>query len=187
MRLVSIEPTPNPNSMKLNLDEALPRGVAVTYRPEGKATYPEVIQRLLEIPGVQSLYRAADFLSVQRSPSAGWEGILNGARALLEGEQAPMGAPGASLEGEHWGEVRIAVQQFRRIPMLVKVSDGEREERHALPERFGAAVRSASAASPNMLLERRWVPRGPRYGTLGEVVESVIAELDATYDQGRLD
>ena len=31
MKLVSIEPTPNPNSMKLNLDESLPKGVSRTY------------------------------------------------------------------------------------------------------------------------------------------------------------
>ncbi len=187
MKLVSIEPTPNPNSMKLNLDESLPKGVTVTYRPEGKANYAEGIQRLLEIPGVQSVYHAGDFMAIQRAPSAAWEGILSQARTLLGGEGAPLADLGAKPEGEHWGEVRIALQQFRRIPMLVKVSDNREEVRVALPERFGVAVQRASPASPNMLLERQWLPQGPRYGNLKEVGETVVMELEAAYNQARLD
>lgn len=187
MKLVSIEPTPNPNSMKLNLDESLPKGTAITYRPEGKAHYPEAIQRILEIPGVQSVYHAGDFMAIQRAPSADWEGILSLARAVVGGEVAPMEDLGARAEGEHWGEVRIAVQHFRRIPMLVKVSDDREELRVALPERFGIAIKRASPASPNMLVERRWLPLPPRFGDLREVGEAVAEELDAAYDQSRLD
>lgn len=187
MKLLSIEPTPNPNSMKLNLDESLPKGVATTYRPEGKSLYPPGIQRLLEIPGVQSLYHAADFLAVQRIPSAPWETLLAQVRDVLGGEAAPLAPTGEHPRGERWGEVRIAVQHFRRIPMLVKVSNDDQEVRVALPPRFGATVQQASPASPNMLLERRWLPQAPRYGELQQVGEEVAAELDAAYDPARLE
>jgi hypothetical protein len=187
MKLVSIESTPNPNSMKLNLDESLPRGVAITYRPEGRSRYPASIQKLLEIPGLQSIYHAGDFMAFQRSPAADWEGILSQARVLLGGRGAPLAEFQARPEGEHWGEVLISVQQFRRIPMLVKVSDSQEEVRVALPGRFGIAIQQASPASPNMLLERRWVPQTPRYGTVKELGETVVAEIDAAYDQSRLD
>lgn len=187
MKLVSIEPTPNPNSMKLNLDESLPQGTAVTYRPEGKAHYPEAIQRLLEIPGVQSLYHAGDFLAVQRVPSASWEALLTLARVVLSGGSVFLGEFQAKQEEEPWGEVRIAIQHFRRIPMLVKVFNHEAELKVALPERFGIAVQLASSSSPNMLLERRWLPQSPRFGELKEVGEAVAAELDAAYDQARLE
>lgn len=186
MKLVSIEPTPNPNSMKLNLDETLPKGVAYTYRPEGKAHYAQGIQDLLAIPGVQSLYHAGDFMSVQRSPSAPWEGLLARVREVLGGESADVTTGDRPL-GERWGEVRIAVQQFRRIPMLVKVSDDQEEQRVALPGRFGEAVQRAAGASPNMLLERRWLAQPPRYGEAREVGETVAAEIDAAYDQARLE
>jgi hypothetical protein len=186
MKLVSIEPTPNPNSMKLNLDESLPKGVARTYRPEGKAHYAQYIQDLLGIPGVQSLYHAGDFISVQRSPSAPWEALLARVREVLGGESAAVTAGDRPL-GERWGEVRIAIQQFRRIPMLVKVSDDQEEHRVALPGRFGEAVQQAAGASPNMLLERRWLAQPPRYGEAREVGETVAAEIDAAYPQARLE
>jgi hypothetical protein len=187
MKLLSIEPTPNPNSMKLNLDESLPKGIATTYRPEGKSHYPPGIQQLLSIPGVQSLYHAGDFLAVQRVPSAPWEGLLAQVREVLGGEAVPLAPPGERPQGEHWGEVRIAVQHFRRIPMLVKVSNDENESRVALSGRFGEAVARAAPASPNMLLERRWLPQAPRYGELQLVGAEVAAELDAAYDPPRLE
>jgi hypothetical protein len=187
MKLLSIEPTPNPNSMKLNLDESLPKGVACTYRPEGKAHYPPWVQELLAIPGVQSLYHANDFIAVQRSPSAPWEALLARAREVLGGEAAPLAAAGERPQGERWGEVRIAVQHFRNLPMLVKVSSDQEEARIALPARFGEAVQRAAPASPNMLVERRWVPREPRFGDLQEVGAAVAAEIDASYDAPRLE
>ena len=36
VKLLSIETTPNPNSMKLNLDERLAKGIAITYTNENK-------------------------------------------------------------------------------------------------------------------------------------------------------
>jgi len=187
MRLLSIEPTPNPNSMKLNLDESLPKGAAFTYRPEGKAHYAPWIQELLAIPGVQSLYHAGDFIAVQRVPSASWEALLGRARDVLGGGAAPMTATGERPQGERWGEIRIAVQHFRNLPMLVKVSDDQEEVRVVLPARFGEAVQKAAPASPNMLLERRWIPRPPRFGDLREVGEALAAEIDASYDPPRLE
>src|SRR5712671_4309789 len=66
MKLVSIEPTPNPNSMKLNLDESLPKGMSRTYTIEDSAERPDFIAKLLSVPGVKSLFHMADFIAVQR-------------------------------------------------------------------------------------------------------------------------
>jgi len=187
MRLLSIEPTPNPNSMKLNLDETLPRGIALTYRPEGRDHYPPLFQKLLGVPGVQSLYHAADFIAVQRVPSAPWEALLARVRELLGGTSAPLAEAEGHAQGEHWGEVRIAIQQFRRLPMLVKVSNDQEETRVALPPRFGEAVQRAAPAAPNMLVERRWIPQPPRYGELAEVGAAVAAEIDAAFPPPRLE
>ncbi len=185
MKLLSIEPTPNPNSMKLNLDEALPKGVSITYLPEDKLRNPVLVQRLLEVSGVQSLYHCLDFMAIQRVPSSDWETLLSQVRQILDGGDAAPETP--RLDAEPFGEVKVQVQYFRRIPMLVKVSSSAEELRVSLPERFAIAVQRASPSSPNMLLERQWIPKASRYGELREVGEAVAQELDAAHDQGRLD
>ncbi|MDQ3003145.1 MAG: virulence factor [Fibrobacterota bacterium] len=186
MKLRSIEPTPNPNSMKLNLDESLPKGTAITYKLEAKDHYPDIIRRLLEIPGVKSLYRCLDFISIQRLPSTDWEGLLSRARHILaaEGGSEAVLPP---VETELPGEVKIFVQHFRRIPMLVKVQAAGEEFRAPLPARFAEAVRAATPSSPNMLIERKWIPREPRFGELQDVGETMAAEVEASYPQARLD
>ncbi len=185
MKLKSIEPTPNPNSMKLNLDEALPKGVSITYLPHDKVRHPLFVQRLLEVPGVQSLYHCLDFMAIQRVPSADWETLLSQARQILNGGDVATETP--RLKAEGFGEVKVHVQHFRRIPMLVKVANDTEEQRVPLPQRFGDAVERATPSSPNMLLERQWIPKASRYGELREVGEAVAQELDAAHDQTRLD
>ena len=84
MKLLSIETTPNPNSMKLNLDERMAKGVAITYPNENGGDCPAYIEKILAIPGVSSVFRVADWMAIQRKPTAGWEGILSQARVVLE-------------------------------------------------------------------------------------------------------
>src|SRR2546427_13287114 len=83
VKLLSIETTPNPNSMKLNLDERLAKGVATTYTHENRGNCPSYIEKILAIPGVSSVFRIEDFMAIQRKPTAGWEDILSQARRLL--------------------------------------------------------------------------------------------------------
>lgn len=212
MRLRSIEPTPNPNNMKLNLEESLPQGERYAYTAAApaaeRAHYPVAIRRLLEIPGVKSLYHCLDFIAVQRvSSSADWQGILAQARGVLGDPgtvENPVSAGGTGTD-EGMGQVHMFIQYFRRIPLLVKAQThtygpdggaggagaGEapavREVRANLPPRFAAAVKAATPASPNMLLDRRWVPVEPRYGELQEAAEALAAEIDASYPDARLD
>ena len=61
MKLVSIEPTPNPNSMKLNLDESLPKGVSRTYTAEDR-TRPQ--------PGEKGLVRSGRRLATPGSATS---------------------------------------------------------------------------------------------------------------------
>jgi hypothetical protein len=77
VKLLSIETTPNPNSMKLNLEERLAKGVAITYTHENRGDCPAYIDKILAIPGVSSVFRVEDFMAIQRKPTAGWEDILS--------------------------------------------------------------------------------------------------------------
>jgi len=167
VKLLSIETTPNPNSMKLNLDERLAKGVAITYTHENRGDCPAYIEKILTIQGVSSVFRVEDFMAIQRKPTAGWEDILSQARTVLEYASLNNAKPEPKeMSDNKWREVTVAVQYFRDLPMLVKVSSGSETTRLPLPERFGKAIERAMGASENMLMERKWKDEGARYGDL---------------------
>ncbi len=72
MKLLSIEPTPSPHTMKLNIDESLPPGRKHTYLKENLEHAPEPIRSILSIEGVKSVFHTADFLAVDRMPKGDW-------------------------------------------------------------------------------------------------------------------
>ena len=179
--------------MKLNLDETLPAGDRRTYTPATLDRAPEAVRRLLAIPGVTGLYHAADFMALDRHPKSDWQPILRQVREIL-GEKTVAPSPGVSsgsaapqpLPADSWGEVRVAVQFFRGIPMQLRAYAGEEEERLGLPPRFAAAAMEAGLASPNLIKERKLEEHGVRYGELKDVLAEVAAELEAAYPDKRL-
>lgn len=214
MKILSIEPTPSPNSMKLNMDEKLPAGERITYTREHKGGCPIYIEKLLDIPHVKSVFHTADFIALDRHPKGNWQHILAGAREIF-GEAAlstqdesaiaaasvhdaaakdkttsaksPESAVEQAQSQEAWGEANVAVQTFRGLPIQVRVRSESEEVRLALPERFSQAVMKAHAASPNMIMERKLEEKGVRYGELKEIAEQVVQEIDATYSDERLE
>jgi ABC-type transporter Mla MlaB component len=186
VKLLSIETTPNPNSMKLNLDEKLAKGVAITYTHENRGDCPAYIEKILAIPGVSSVFRVEDFMALQRKPNAGREHNMFQARAVLEYPRFNNAKEQEETSDNKWREVTVAVQYFRDLPMLVKVSSGSETTRLPLPERFGKAIEQAMGASENMLMERKWKDEGLRYGDLRDVGEAVVREISAVYDEKKL-
>ena len=190
MKIRSIEPTPSPHSMKVNVDETLPDGVAYNYEvADANGDIPEYIKALLNIEGVKGLYHVMDFITVQRNPRVKWETILPEVKKVLgaSGELTEDFIAASNPETAPFGEVKVFIQMFRNIPMQVKLVDDDREERFGLPEIFTNAVMKASEASSNMLMERKWVEQSTRYGNLKEIGETVVEELKATYDKKRLE
>ena len=138
MKLVSIEPTPNPNDMKINLDESLDSGVKYTVTQQDKGNYPDYVERILSVPGVIGIFQVNDFMSIKRQPNAEWEKILIAVRRVLEGDELTKTRASEEQQEsiDNFGEVRVFLQMFRRIPMLVKVSDKNDEKRLAIPPKF---------------------------------------------------
>ncbi|TVY10234.1 conserved virulence factor C family protein [Paenibacillus cremeus] len=200
MPIISIEPTPSPNTMKLNLSTRLPDGVRQTFTREQAATAPEPeLQKLLAVQGVKSLYRAADFIALDRLPKGDWQHILAQAREIL-GEigagqqQQPNAQPTTAAaqaqtsdQNTSFGEVKVLLQHFRGVPLQVRVSNGLEEQRAALPQRFSDAAIRAASASPNLIKERSLDEWDTRYGELKEVLDEVVQELDATYSDEQLE
>ena len=184
MKIVSIEPTPSPNAMKINLDETLPPRVQKTYTKENREMAPEPIRRVLEIPTVKSVFHTADFISIERIPSGDWRAILAETREIF-------GAGGAenellSYSADDFGEVKVYVQMFRRIPMQIRVRTPLEEVRESLSSRFVDAAMEAGMASPNLIRERKLIEWGIRYGEPKQIADEVLQELEAAYDDERL-
>ncbi|EST56451.1 PBS lyase [Brevibacillus panacihumi W25] len=188
MKLLSIEPTPSPNVMKLNVDERLPDGVQRVYTKEKAENVPDLMAKLLAIDGVVSLFHTADFLALERKSNADWQKILTQAREILHAG-SEMAVPELQEESgaAAFGEAQVYIQMFREVPMQVKVTMGSEQIRAALPERFGQAAVRAGSASPNLLMERKWVEHGVRYGDLREIGEEVALEIDAAYPVERVE
>jgi hypothetical protein len=185
MKIVSIEPTPSPNTMKINLDEELPMGKSNNYKKNSAAGAPEVVLNILEIEGVKGVYHVADFLAVERNAKYDWKVILPEVRKAF-GEDAEE-SEGAPEINEHFGEVKVLVQVYKGIPMQVKLTDGTEEKRFGLPESFVKKVGEVQTPEDNVVMVRRWKELGVRYGDFNQVGNEVVEELLAAYPPERLE
>jgi hypothetical protein len=183
MKIVSIEPTPSPNVMKITLDQSLPKGVSYSFQQSNRTTAPKHLQKILEIEGVKSVFQVLDFISVERHPKADWQAVLAEVRKVF-GETVDIG-PTEEMDAS-FQEVQVFIQKWKGIPIQVKLIRAGEEHRFALPERFQKAVMTVKMADPNFITERQWVEQSPRYGDPNEVGEQVVAEISAAYDEARL-
>lgn len=189
MELIKIEPTPSPNNMKLVVSETLPMGTTYALTPEKSDDAPETyLKELLKIEGVKSLYRVADFISLERFPKQEWEAILPNVRSIFSGkEEARAQTSETTQPDQAFGEVRVFFQMLFDIPMQVKLEVNGEEIRVGLPERFLEAIMQAQKAAENVILERKWVENYPRYGEVESIKKDIVEELSAAYDQKRLE
>lgn len=187
MKIVSIEPTPSPHSMKINLDQSLPKGVSRSYTHENAADAPEYIHQLLAIDGVKSIFQVLDFITIDRYPKSDWPLILEQVRHVFgDGESLSADLPLGNTR-ETFGEIHVSVQTFRGLPIQIKLIAGEEEVRFPLPDRFTEAIMRAQTASTNLVTERKWEEIGIRYGDVNEIGEQVVQEIDAIYPDERLE
>jgi hypothetical protein len=183
--LVSIETTPNPNSMKLNLSELF--GVSGTFNSENLTSAPAFVQALLHISGIISIFGTADFLTLNRDPRADWQPILETVKQIFAGESLDPGVKEQRLAAEQQGQIQVWMQTFRKIPLQIKVTDGTVEERVGLSERFGKTARELQTNfTADYLKERFWADWGNRYGTLKEVAQEIAEEIEGLWDESKL-
>ncbi|MCQ6277833.1 conserved virulence factor C family protein [Bacillus sp. EB600] len=187
MNIKSIEPTPSPNTMKINLDEELPMGASHNYKQNSSEGAPSVIQSILQIEGIKGVYHVADFLAIERNAKYDWKILLPKVRQAF-GEVTSETFP--HIQGEisdHFGEVRVQVQMFKDIPIQVKLTDGSTEKRFGMPDYFLKAREQAQLPEDNYILLRKWQDQGVRYGDFDQIGHEVVEELIAAYPLERLE
>lgn len=185
MKILSIEPTPSPNTMKINLDEELSMGKSNNYKKETSEGAPKVIQDILQIEGIKGVYHVADFLAVERNAKYDWKDLLPKVREAF-GEETEESPSDQQTINEHYGEIKVLVQMYKGIPMQVKLTDGTEEKRFGLPEVFVHAVAKAQHPDDNVVMVRKWKEHGVRYGDFTQVGNEVVEELMAAYPDERL-
>lgn len=185
VKILTIEPTPSPNTMKVIIDQELPFGKSHNYNKNNLETAPKEVQELLAIDGVKGVYHVADFLAVERISKFDWEAILAQVRTVF-GEDREHTGDELQLD-EHFGEVYVHVQEFKGIPLQVKVFDNASEERFGMSERFVTAMKQVmDPTEENYLLQRKWADYGVRYGDKAEIGKNMVEEIEAAYPQERL-
>ncbi|MCM3175496.1 MULTISPECIES: virulence factor [unclassified Paenibacillus] len=185
MNIVSIEPTPSPNTMMLHLDERLEDGIRKTYTLDNERSAPAFIRQMLHIPGVKSVFHTTDFVALDRKGNADWSVILGEVQSRLGQQGLDLDwIDGEDHSGEHFGEAQVFVQFFRGVPMQIRVKAGAKEERVGLSDRFVKAV--TEVASATLIKERKLKDYGVRYGELPDIAREVEQELEAAYPAERL-
>lgn len=203
MRLLSIETTPSPNCIKLNLDERISDQALTLQKGEPAPDTPAWLQPLLAMTAIQSVFVVKDFVTLTRRGSSDWQPILAEAAALIGvADQAdaqllaqltqPLHAPTAGVNApsssSNLGQVDVAVQVFRGMPVQVRaIAAGGQQARIALPDRFAQALqRTIQATGADYVAERRWEPYQAPAGEPETVAQLVADEIDSFLDAAAL-
>src|SRR5690625_3737185 len=84
MKITSIEPTPSPHSMKINVTERLSDGETFNYKKTDDLTNaPAYVRELFDISDIINIYRVVDFITIARQPRIAWEDILPAVRDVI--------------------------------------------------------------------------------------------------------
>lgn len=183
MKIKMIEPTPSPNSMKVVVDQELPFGESHNYTRDQHDSAPSYIQDIFSLDGIKGIYHVADFLAVEKHPKTSWDDLIPQIESLFLGEEVE---EQSSQLNEHYGEVRVHVQDYHGIPLQVKVFDGQAEKRFALSDRFLETFNARIQDDENYIMHRKWLDYGIRYGDFEEIGTQVSAEIEAAYTNERL-
>lgn len=83
MEIINIATTPNPNTMKidLNIDSGDNKPNTYTKVKEGQ---PDFINAVLDVEGVKSIFQAMNFISVDKNSEVDWDTLLLNITKALE-------------------------------------------------------------------------------------------------------
>jgi len=202
MQLLSIETTPSPSCIKLNLNEFISAKALTLQQGVDQTDAPAFAQKLLAIEAVQSVFLFKDFITLTRKGNANWQPILAQAAQivgvaedadpkLLDRVSQPQEAAFSSTNAQqtsNLSHIEVAVQKFRGIPVQVRAiaADGQ-QARVALPERFNQALqRAVSATRANYVAERHWEPYHSPVGSPDEVAQLVAEEIASLINEDEL-
>jgi len=81
---VTAEPTPNPNSVKFSLNQAVTVEGSESYDNPQEASNSPLAKRLFDIKGVRSLFFLKNFVTVVKDSGSGWDEIVPQVKEILK-------------------------------------------------------------------------------------------------------
>ena len=100
---ITAEITPNPNTLKFNVNKTLVASGSLNYPDKEKAKGSLLAEKLFEIENVIGVMVGHDFITITKAPAADWKPMVptvtERIKMLLAQDQAlfPQGAPAAGL------------------------------------------------------------------------------------------
>jgi hypothetical protein len=82
MKVIEVQPTPNPNAMKFILDGSISDQPLSFFNAEAGKNHA-LAKALFEIPGVAGLLLLNDFITVSKTPKAVWKEVTPAVKRLL--------------------------------------------------------------------------------------------------------
>ena len=84
MPAISIQATPNPNSLKFTVEGAtiIPSGM-LSFNSAAEAADHDLGLALFELNGVTNVFALPQFLTVTKAPAADWNGLVEEVKLIL--------------------------------------------------------------------------------------------------------
>lgn len=82
-QIARFEETPNPNALKLILDQPISEGPK-SYRAPSEAGGDALAESLFAVEGVAGLLMNGDWMTVNKTPDASWKSVKAGVKRALE-------------------------------------------------------------------------------------------------------
>lgn len=83
MKIISIDRTPNPNSMRVVFDTELPTGTSHNYRKNDAETAAEPAASILKLDGINGIYHIMNFMAIEKDSDVEWEEILASVESII--------------------------------------------------------------------------------------------------------
>lgn len=93
MRVTRIEPTPNPNAIKLNVDGQIIESGSRSFDTPAEAAGNPLASALFEIPAIRSVFFMPSFVTVSKDASADWGALAPRVAETIENNTAASSAP----------------------------------------------------------------------------------------------
>lgn len=89
MKVIKIEPTPNPNAIKLNVDGRIIEAGSRSFEKPGDAEGNALATALFQLPAIKSVFFMPTFVTVSKDAGADWSTLAGQVVDLIEANTEP--------------------------------------------------------------------------------------------------